>query len=182
MLRKIPLTTALMALFAFGVLLGAACSDDDDDAGAQDGDLAAVQSQADKTMVLAAANGLSALGLHDLDDEFQVASEIPAGAAGDVVRAHQITIGTNWPEDLVDQAAELETALEELEAAVEDEDLGTAKGLATETHEAWHTLDGMALEFYSGEAHDEHGEDTEDDQSAESGEEQGEHATKTLQG
>lgn len=174
MLRKVPLTTALMALFAVGVLLGAACSDDDDDAGAQDADLTAVQGQAEKAMVLAATNGLSAIGLHEIDEELQTASEIPEGVSGDIERAHQITVGTDWPEDLAEGATELEAALADFMAAVEDEDLEAAKGYATDTHAAWHDLDHAALAFYAGDEHSEDDSHTDEEADDHGSEDEGE--------
>ena len=159
MLRKIPLTTALMALFAVGVLLGAACSDDDDDAGAQDGvsqeDFTALETQVSRNNVFAGLVGLSAVPFHELDENIQTASDIPEDYAFEVEHAQEVNSAIIWPDELTELAAPFETALDEFAAAIEDDDLEAAKAAATETHDSLHELEHEAWAYAAGEEHEE---------------------------
>ncbi|MEX0799839.1 MAG: hypothetical protein WD379_01315 [Dehalococcoidia bacterium] len=132
---------------------------------------AGMQESLDKTQVTAAMTALDAAGFHAIDDELQAATEIPAGTAGSITTAHQITQGTAWPGELADPSATLLSTLEEFEAALEAEDLEASKGLATETHDAFHELEHEAYPYIAGEEHAE-----EDEHSEENGEAEGDHA------
>jgi hypothetical protein len=90
-----------------------------------------------------------------VDEEMQQASEIPAGTAGTVEVAFAITSTTIWPDELSAQASELAVALEEFMAALDADDLATAKGLSTDSHAAWHELDHTGYSWILGEEHTE---------------------------
>lgn len=152
LLRKTWLL-GIPAVLALAIFIGAACDDDDEQGNGKD--LSSLQEQQNKTGVLAAMNGYDLIGLHEIDEEMQTASEIPEGVPSDIEKAHQITVGTAWPDELKEGADTLETALADLMAALEGEDLQTAKGLATDSHEAWHELSHEAYAYYAGEEHEE---------------------------
>lgn len=140
---------ALVAL-ALVALAIAACSDndDDDDSG---GDTAALQEQLDNTQVLAALTAFRVEALHDFDDEAQEASEIDPAWAGKVTRVRRAVVSVSWPDELADRAAAFETALMDLEAALDGGDLSEVKGAVSAMHGAWHELDGDAYAHIASE-------------------------------
>lgn len=161
-----PIAGGVIAVVAL-VLAGIAMASDDKgtDYGSQladiqgtlseiEGSLTEAQESLDKTQVTASMTALDAVEFHAIDDELQAATEIPAGTAGSITRARQITQGTAWPSELADHSTTLLSALEEFEAALEADDLQASKGLATETHGAFHELQHVAYPYIAGEGAD----------------------------
>jgi hypothetical protein len=192
MLRKIPLTTALLALFAAGVLLGAACGDDDDDAGAQDGvsqeDFAALETQVSRNNVFAGMVGLSAIAFHAIDEDIQTATEIPEDYEFEVAAAQQVNAAIVWPEELAEQGEAFTDALDAFATAIDDGDLEAAKSAAAETHATFHDLEHDAWAYAAGEEHSEDdghgGEEGEGDDHADEteGDDHGDDAEETPEG
>jgi hypothetical protein len=126
------------------------------------------QASLERAQLIGALNTLDAAGFHAIDDELQAATEIPAGTAGSITTARQIAGSIAWPEELSEKSDLLLAKMDEFLAALEAEDLQASKGLATETHDAWHDLEHDAYPFVAGEEHEEgngheegEGEDTE---------------------
>jgi hypothetical protein len=159
-LRPLAYALAVLAIFTAGAV---ACSDDDDEgADAQDG---STDARLERVEVLAALNTLDATEFHAIDEELQEADEIPEFTASTIERALQVSSSTQWPEDLSEKADTLNTTMEEFIAAMEAEDLQESKGLATDTHDAWHELEHDAYPWVAGEEleeeEEEEGEETE---------------------
>jgi hypothetical protein len=84
---------------------------------------------------------LGTAGLHDLDEATNERNEIPGGASGPIERAVLAMAATNWPDELSAQADELQTTLEELVAAVGEEDAAAAAPAAAAAHDAQHDFE-----------------------------------------
>jgi hypothetical protein len=124
--------------------------------------LADIEAAASNAQLIGALNTLSATPLHDIDEQLQAATEIPAGIAGDVTTARQVASAVAWPSELQEGSGNLVTHLEALEAALEADDLEAAKTEAVASHDAWHDFSGAAYAHIAGEeppAHDEEGGD-----------------------
>lgn len=104
-----------------------------------------------KTEVVAAMSFLDGVGFHDIDEELQTASALPASLSSRITRARQVAEGTDWPEPLREHAEELIAALRSFEAALDEENLAQSKGLASEAHDRFHDLEGVAYPFLAGE-------------------------------
>jgi copper chaperone CopZ len=109
--------------------------------------------------VVAVMGFLSGIGFHDIDEDLQAASELPPFLKGRITRARQVVEGTNWPDPLREHAEELIAALRSFEAALDKGDLAQSKGLASEAHDVWHDLEGVAYPFLASEEAAEHGDD-----------------------
>jgi hypothetical protein len=162
-----------IASIAWLAVLAAACGGGDSDSerlDAMDSRLAAIedslaqmqQSQANASLA-AALTALNAAQLHDIDEELQRASEIPAGIAGTVRQTRQVVAGVSWPHDFEEEAEALRLALAGLEAALDDDDLAGAKTAAAEAHYAWHLLEAGAYPLLAGEEPAGHGHNGDDD-------------------
>ena len=151
------LSLIALAMLAVATLVVAACSgdDDDDDSG---GDTAALQEQLTKTQVLAALTAFRNEGLHNFDEAAQEASEIDPAWAGKVTRVRRAVVSVSWPDELAGKAAAFETALMDLETALDGGDLSEVKGAVSAMHGAWHELDGDAYAHISGEEAGDHAE------------------------
>ena len=141
-----PLAIAVVAVLSIGSI---ACNDDDADAETS----AETEARLQRVEVLAAVNALEATEFHAIDDELQVASEIPEGTQSSIERALQISSSTEWPDELAKKADTLNTTMEDFVAALEAGDLQASKGLATETHDAWHELQHDVYPWIAGEEH-----------------------------
>jgi hypothetical protein len=161
-----PLISALAGIIAIVAVVLAGVAIAADDTGPDlEPRLAELQSQSEttqetltkvedslaKAQLVATLNSLDAVGFHDIDDELQAASEIPAGALGSIRMARQVAVSTAWPEDLKEQSDALVASLQEMETALDGDDLETAKGAATEVHDAFHELEHHAYPFLAGE-------------------------------
>jgi len=148
----------LLAIVAVAVLaLGlTACNDDDAEADAD------TDARLQRVEVLAAMNKLDASEFHAIDDDFQVASEIPEFTSSTIKNALLVSSSTEWPEELAELAETLNTTMEDFIAAMEADDLQASKGLATDTHDAYHDLEHDAWPWIGGEEHaEEDGHDNE---------------------
>jgi hypothetical protein len=154
MTSRLPLIAAAVAILIVGVLIGAACGDDDE-AGAQNGitqeQIDAVALDAQRAHVLATMTTIRVEGLHEIDEEAVQAAEIEAGWSGSITRIRQAVAGTEWPADLHDMAEELETELMAVEDAIADDDLAATKTAISMAHAAWHDLEHPAYSFAAGE-------------------------------
>jgi hypothetical protein len=153
----------ILALVVLAAVGAAACADDSSDASADADEIARVEELAVKAQVTAAMATYRVEGLHNIDDESQKASEIQPGWAGPIDRMHQVTVGTQWPDELTGMADDLATGLEEASAALDAEDLETYKAAIGEAHGAWHDLEHDAYAFIGGHEMDDsagHGEST----------------------
>jgi len=155
------LVLAGLAVFAIALVGVAACGDDDDNdgnGGAPSAQIDELTTRLERVEVETALNTLRDAELHAIDEEMQQASEIPAGTAGTIEIAFAITSTTTWPDELTARAAELTHALEEFMAALDADDLATAKGLSTDSHAAWHELDHTGYSWILGDEHTEDGD------------------------
>ena len=120
----------------------------------------------ERSQLIGALNTLDAVAFHAIDDEMQTATEIPAGVSGNLTTARQIAGSITWPEELSEKSDTLLASMDEFLATIEADDLQVSKGLATETHDAWHDLEHDAYSYVAGEEHDEgdgHEEDAADE-------------------
>lgn len=159
-----------LAIAAVVALAFTACGGDDDD-GASSDQLATIQASIDeirlsqqRTSVLTTMTTIRSEGMHEFNIEINDASEIEAGWGGKAARLHQAIQGTDWPEELEEQGAELEAAFASFTQAMADEDLQAIKATSTEAHDAWHGIENAAYGFVAGEeATDDHSDDMEMD-------------------
>jgi hypothetical protein len=151
---------AAIALLSL-TLFAAACSDDDDDANAQETGAsdAELHARVDRLEVEAVMASMRNEGLHEIDDEAQAASEIGDDWAGRVERMYLTTAGTTWPEAFQEQGEALESDLEALNDALEAEDLGSVKEASANAHQTWHDLEHDAYAFIGGQEPGAHGEE-----------------------
>jgi hypothetical protein len=148
-----------IGLLLLAVFVAAACSDDDDDTSAQENqDTTELEAHLERSEVLGAVNTLEATEFHAIDDELQAAEEIPEATATSVERACQVCSSTEWPEPLAEKAEILNTTMADFIEALEGGDLQASKGLATDTHDAWHDLQHDVYPWIAGEDVEEHGE------------------------
>jgi hypothetical protein len=156
-----------IGLLSLTLFAAAACSDDDDDASAQETDaIAELEARVERSEVLGALNTLNATGFHTIDEEMQVAEEVEEFTASTIERAYQVSSSTEWPEPLAEKAEVLNDTMVEFIEALEAEDLQASKGLATDTHDAWHDLEHDAYTWVSGEQIEAHEEEEEASESA----------------
>jgi hypothetical protein len=154
MTSRLPLLAAAFAILMLGVLIGAACGDDDD-ADAQDGvtqeSLDEVALDAQRAHVLATMTSIRVEGLHEIDEAAVEAAEIEAGWSGSITRIRQAVAGTSWPAELHDMAEELELELTAVEDAIDADDLAATKTAISMAHAAWHDLEHPAYSYAAGE-------------------------------
>jgi hypothetical protein len=147
-LKKIGLLAlAVVALLGLGV---AACNDSDAESGVSAEDLTRVEEIAVKAQIAAALNTYRIEAIHDIDDASQKASEFDAGWSGAISRMHQVTVGTQWPEELKAGADDLAAGLDAASMALDAEDLQGYKQAIGEAHAAWHGLEPEAYAFIAG--------------------------------
>jgi hypothetical protein len=79
-------------------------------------------------------------GLHDLDVRLNEEGEIMPYDRGQLLRIVRLIAVVDWPESLAEDAEALGLVLEELAAALGDDDLEAAAPLATEVHDLQHDL------------------------------------------
>ncbi len=141
-----------------GVLLltvaASACSDSDAESGVSAEDLAKVEELAVNAQIATALNTYRIDDMHNLDDDSQKASEFDAGWSGRLARMHQVTLATQWPEELKAMADEFAANLDAAIMALDDEDLAAYKGAVGKAHAAWHDLDPAAWNLISGAEHE----------------------------
>lgn len=101
--------------------------------------------------ITAAMGILDGTGFHEIDEDMQVAGEIPAGLDGDVRIARQVAAAFAWPSELQEHVDTLVTHLEAFEAAIADDDLQATKTESGQSHAAWHALHEAAYPFLAGE-------------------------------
>ncbi len=103
-------------------------------------------------------------GLHDLDVRLNETQELQAADAGKIERVARLLSTVDWPEPLATSAISVTTVLDELAAALADDDLETAAALATAAHDTGHDL-SHAAEHWLSEAlgTHEHGDEASDD-------------------
>src|SRR4030095_9088778 len=104
---------------------------------------AGAEAAAQKAQVVAVVYQLDMAGFHGLEENV-TAGQIPAGALGSVRRARIAVEATAWPAPLRDTAASLAKEMIDLEAALRDENVDSAKAPAHEVHEVGHTLSDQA--------------------------------------
>jgi hypothetical protein len=121
--------------------------------------LADIETATSNAQLIGALNTLSATPFHDIDEQLQAATEIPAGISGDVTTARQVASAITWPSELQEDSSTLVSHLEALEAALESDDLEAAKTEAAASHEAWHDFSGTAYAHVAGEEPPAHEED-----------------------
>lgn len=141
--------------------------------------LASLDEASTRSQVTGAVSYLNGVGFHAIDDELQVASEIPPVLSGQITRARQVAEGTRWPDEVKAEADALIAALREFEEALSHDDLQSAKGAAMTAHGEWHHLEGVVYPYLAGEEPAGHGHDDDDDGHGEGddhgGEDEGEH-------
>lgn len=93
---------------------------------------------------------LDTAGLHDLDVRLNEEKELQPADAGRVARVARLLSSVSWPDDLSADAANLIDLLEQLAAALGEDDLEAAAPLATEAHEVQHDF-SHAAEHWLGE-------------------------------
>jgi hypothetical protein len=102
-------------------------------------------------------------GLHDLDVRLNEEGLIMPYDRGQLLRIVRLIAVVDWPESLAEDAEALGLLLEDLAAALGDDDLETAAPLATEVHDLQHDLSHdvgrwLAQTLNAGEdEHDSHG-------------------------
>ena len=101
--------------------------------------------------VNAAMNTIDGTGFHQIDENMQVATEIPAGVDGDILIARQVASAFVWPDELKEKADALVAEITAFEAVLEADDLQGAKTASAETHAAWHELHEAAYPYLAGE-------------------------------
>jgi murein L,D-transpeptidase YcbB/YkuD len=104
-----------------------------------------------RAQVIAAMTALNAVAFHQVDEEMQAATEIPAGTLGVITNARRVTQGTSWPSDLADHSTVLLSALEEFESALQADDLAAAKTTSMEAHAAFHSMEQVAYSYIAGD-------------------------------
>lgn len=87
---------------------------------------------------------LDTVGLHALDERLNSEQEIQAGDAGTVSRIARLLSAVNWPDAMASDAAKLIDMLDQLAAALGDDDLASAADLSTQVHEAQHEFSHSA--------------------------------------
>lgn len=103
---------------------------------------------------------LDNVGLHDLDVRLNESQELQAGDAGKVERISRLLTTVDWPEPLATTAISVTTVLDQLAAALTDDDLATAAPLATEAHDLGHELSHTAeIWLFGARGADDHGTD-----------------------
>lgn len=90
-------------------------------------------------------------GLHDLDDRLNGEGTIEASDSGRVARVARLLTATTWPAALATTAMSTTVVLNDLAAALAEDDLETAAALATTAHDLGHDL-SHATEHWLGEA------------------------------
>ena len=136
-------------------ITAAACGDDDDDVQSQ---LDTIQATLDELAessqrghVLATMTTIRTEGLHDIDDAAQQASEIEAGWSGAITRMRQAVGGTDWPDELSEDATHWHGLLVAAEGAIDSGDLAGSKVAISAAHAAWHGFEPHAYQFIAGE-------------------------------
>jgi len=175
---RIKLGFVLIAVLSVTVFVAAACGGDDDDNGdvaALTAQIADIQTSLDglssevseiddgiqRSLTLSQRIGLAQAEIHLIDEEMQVASEIPAGFLSRIRWMEQILASAPSPAELQDLADELAHNLAAAAAALESENLTESKGAVTTAHASWHAWDGAAntylteAEHHDAENHDE---------------------------
>jgi len=135
---------ALAGLTVLALAIGACGSNNDDD-------IEAINASLQRIETLTALNTMEGVGFHDIAEDLQAASELDTFTLSTIRRARQVAAVTVWPQDLSELAATFLTKLGEFETALEAEDLRESKGLANETHDAWHELQTEAYPYLAGE-------------------------------
>jgi hypothetical protein len=122
--------------------------------------------------VTAAVYLLDDADLHALDVRLNEEGVIEAYDSGRVARIARLLSTVDWPHDMAEDAAALIAILNDLSAALADDDLESAAPLAVDAHELGHDLSHAAEHWLGdGSADDDHGNDesdNSDDHSAES--------------
>ena len=159
---RIASIVAVISTVALLTAMAAGCGDDDSGSSDQLNSIQAsldeIQESLDRTDLVATMGFLATVQFHAIDDEMQTAEEIPGGVAGRISNAHAVASSTHWPDDISDLANTLVAALADFSAALEADDLQASKGLATDTHDAYHDLEHDAYALISGEGHGGEGE------------------------
>jgi hypothetical protein len=93
---------------------------------------------------------LDTAGLHDLDVRLNEEKALQPADAGRVAPIARLLSSVTWPDELATDAANLIDVLEQLAAALGDDDLENAAPLATQAHEVQHDF-SHAAEQWLGE-------------------------------
>lgn len=104
-----------------------------------------------RAQVIATMDVADRAGFHAIDTDLQTASSINSQYLGTVRKVRQAVVGTQWPEDLTDEATAFRVALEDFQRALEGNNLLAAKAAATKTHDAYHELSDGAWPYVANE-------------------------------
>jgi hypothetical protein len=113
--------------------------------------LATIQAQTTKAQTLAAETVLHAEDMHGLNTAILSASEIDATWISRATRMRRAVASVDWPSQMKDPAAALQTNLTSLETALQAGDLTNAKKWTEAAHEQFHLLDQLAYPYIAGE-------------------------------
>ncbi|MDP8922100.1 MAG: hypothetical protein M3O34_04400 [Chloroflexota bacterium] len=105
---------------------------------------------AQKAQVIATTFQLDKSGFHDIDVATNAGQPAPAGALGNVRRAHVALKATDWPDPLRATATELDGHMQRLEEALRNEGWSAAAEPAEKVHDVGHDLSAMAYQWLSG--------------------------------
>lgn len=102
---------------------------------------------------------LDLVGLHALDERLNDTGEIMSTDSSRVAAIVRLMSTVEWPEDLAADAEALTVTLQDLAAALGEEDVETSATLSTEAHDAQHALSHTAEHWIAaGGAHADHGD------------------------
>ncbi len=98
-------------------------------------------------------------GLHDLDVRLNEEGEIMPSDVGRVARLARLLSTVDWPDDLAEDAEALIGVINDLSAALAEDDVETAAPLATQVHDDGHELSHAVENLLSGTEDDHGGEE-----------------------
>ena len=102
---------------------------------------------------------LDLVGLHTLDERLNETGEIMGSDSSRMAAIARLMSTVAWPDDLTADAESLTLTLQDLAAALYDEDVEAGAALATEAHEAQHALSHAAEHWIAGGGvHADHGD------------------------
>ena len=167
---RIKLGFALLAILSV-TIFATACGggDNDSDVSALSSQLEAIQLDIDKlgtgvddlhnsiqhTQVFTARVAFLEADMHAIDEDMQIASEIPTGFLTRIRQMEQAAASADWPDELKGLADDMAAKLADAGDALQSEVLADAKGAVTIAHAAWHNWDAAAVEYLTGGGHDE---------------------------
>lgn len=160
----IALAVAIAAALAF-----VACSGDTDDieerlvaVEVEVAEMRGIVASLDETLrtanLIAAMGTLAQVGFHHIDVTVQGYTELDREFLATLRNARRVVQTAAWPHALQPGADALAAAIEQAEAAYEEEDLAALKAAALASHDRFHALESQVNDLMAGGKSESHGE------------------------